>query len=102
MDDGIDDEWVASRSSDVGWMVPLIKGDQRFRLAKEGGDGCFGDARLFVAHFVLVLGVDGIRSPEDHEAFLKMRKVIPILACHASYLGRGLLALSLFQSTGLS
>ena len=38
-DDGVDDERVATRSGDVGRMVPLIKGDWRFRPAKEGGDG---------------------------------------------------------------
>ena len=30
VDDGINDEWVASWSRDVGGMVPLIKGDRRF------------------------------------------------------------------------
>ena len=69
---------------------------------KEGGDSRLGDACLLVAHFVLALGVDGIRSPEDHEAFLRIRKVIPILARHASFLGRCLLAFSFFWSTGLS
>ena len=29
-DDGVDDERVATRSGDVGRMVPLIKGDRRF------------------------------------------------------------------------
>ena len=29
-DDGVDDKRVASRSGDVGGMVPLIKGDRRF------------------------------------------------------------------------
>ena len=29
-DDGVDDEWLASCSSDVGGMVPLIKSDRRF------------------------------------------------------------------------
>ena len=29
-DDGVDDERVASWSGDVGGMVPLIEGDQRF------------------------------------------------------------------------
>ena len=51
---------------------------------------------------MLALGVDGIRSPEDHEAFLEIRKAIPILAYHVSFLGRCLLALSFFRSTGLS
>ena len=30
VDDGVDDERVAPRSGDVGWMVPLIKSDRRF------------------------------------------------------------------------
>ena len=30
VDDGVDDEQVATWSSDVGRMVPLIKSDQRF------------------------------------------------------------------------
>ena len=30
VDDGVDNERVASRSSDVGGMVPLIEGDWRF------------------------------------------------------------------------
>ena len=51
---------------------------------------------------MLVLGVDGIRSPEDHEAFLGIRKAVPILARHASFLGHCLLALSFFRSAGLS
>jgi hypothetical protein len=29
-DDGVNDERVAPWSGDVGWMVPLIKSDQRF------------------------------------------------------------------------
>ena len=41
-DDGIDDEWVASRSYDAGGMVPLIKGDRGLRPAEEGGDGRLG------------------------------------------------------------
>ena len=36
VDDGVNNERVASRSSDVGGMVPLIEGDWRFRPAKEG------------------------------------------------------------------
>ena len=51
---------------------------------------------------MLVLGVGGIRSPKDHEAFLEIKKAIPILAHHASFLGRCLLALSFFRSIGLS
>ena len=48
------------------------------------------------------LGVDGIGPPEDHEAFLGIRKTILILAHRASFLGRCLLDLSLYQSAGLS
>ena len=29
-DNGVNDEWVATWSSDMGRMVPLIKSDQRF------------------------------------------------------------------------
>ena len=101
-DDGVDDERVVSRSSDVGRVAPLIKGDRRFQPVKEGGDGRLDDACLSIAHFVLVLGVDGIISPKDHEAFLRIGKAIPIVARCASYLGRCLLALSFFQSAGLS
>ena len=51
---------------------------------------------------MLALGVDGIRYPKYHEAFLGIRKAIPILARHTSFLGRCLLALSFFRSAGLS
>ena len=30
VDDGVDNEQVATQSGDMGWMVPLIKSDQRF------------------------------------------------------------------------
>ena len=102
MDNGVDDERVATWFGDVGGMVPLVKSDRRFQLAKEGGDGRFGDTCLSVVHFVLALGVDGIRSPKYHEAFLVIRKTIPILARHTSFLGRCLLAHSFFWPTGLS
>ena len=98
--DGVDDERVASWTRDMGGMIPLIEGDRRFRPAKEGGDGRFGDACLSVAHFVLALGVDGIGSPED--AFFGVEKTIPILARRASILSCCLLALSFFWPTGLS
>ena len=101
-DDGVDDERVASRSRDMGGMVPLIEGYRRFLPAEEGGDGRLGDACFSVAYFVLALGVDGVGSPKDHEAFLGIRKAIPILARHASFLGHCLLALSFFWSTVLS
>ena len=79
VDDGVDDERVASWSRDVGGMVPLIKSDRRFQSAKEGGDGYFGDACLSVAHFVLALGAGLIRSLEYHEALFRIGKVIPFL-----------------------
>ena len=101
-DNGVDDEQVATWSGDVGRMVPLIKGDRRFRPAKEGGDGYFSDARPSVAHFVLALEVDSIGSPEDHDAFLEVGKAVSILACCASFLGCCLLAFSFFCPTGLS
>ena len=83
-------------------MVPLIEGDRRFRPAKEGGDGRLGGACLSVAYLVLALGVDGIGSPKDHEAFLGVREAIIILAHHASFLGLLLLALSFFRLASLS
>ena len=49
-DNGVDDERVASRSRDVGRMVPLIEGDRRFRPAEEGGDGRLGGACLPIAY----------------------------------------------------
>jgi len=102
VDDGVDDERVVSWSDDVGGMVPLIKGDRRFQLVKDGGDSRLSDACLSIAHFVLALGVDGIGSPKDHEAFLGIGKAVPVLVRHASFLGRCLLALSFFRSTCLS
>jgi len=38
-DDGVNDERVATRSGDMGRMVPLIKSDRGVRPAKERGDG---------------------------------------------------------------
>jgi len=43
---------------------------------------------------VLALGVDGIRSPKDHEAFLGVGEAIIIPTRRASFLGCCLLALS--------
>ena len=51
---------------------------------------------------MLALGVDDIRSPEDHEAFLGIGKAIPILAHRASFLGCRLFVVSFFWPTGLS
>jgi len=101
-DNGVDDERVVTRSGNMGGIVPLIKSDRRFQPAKEGRDGRFGDACLSIAHFVLALRVDGIRSIEDHDAFLEIRKAVLILAHHASFLGYCLLALSFFWPVGLS
>ena len=53
-------------------------------------------------HFVLTLGVDGVGSPEDHEAFLGIGKAVPILACRAYFLGCCLFAVSFFRRAGLS
>ena len=49
-----------------------------------------------------MLGVDGIGSPEDHDAFLEVGKAIPILGHRASFLGCCLLAFSFFWPTSLS
>ena len=51
---------------------------------------------------MLALGVDGIGSPKDHEAFLGVKKAVIILAYSASFLGRCLLALSFLRPIGLS
>ena len=51
---------------------------------------------------MLALGVDGIGSPKDHEAFLGVREAIIILAYHASFLGHLLLALPFLRLAGLS
>ena len=39
LDDGVDDERVATQSGNVGRMVSLIKSDRGVRPAKERGDG---------------------------------------------------------------
>ena len=82
-------------------MVPLVKGDRRFRPAKEGGDGRLSDTCLSIAHFMLVLGVDGIGSPEDHDAFHEIGETVPILVRHAFFLGCCHLALSFFWPADL-
>ena len=51
---------------------------------------------------MLALGVNGIGSHKDHEAFLRVGKAIIILACRASFLGCCLLALSFLRPAGLS
>ena len=52
-------------------------------------------------HFVLALGADGVGSPKDHDAFLRVREVVPVLACCASFLGCRLFAVSFFRPIGL-
>ena len=79
-DDGVDNEWVASWSHDVGGMVLLIEGDWRFRPAKEGGDGHLDGTCLPIAHLVLALGPDGAGSAKNHDAFLRVGEAISILA----------------------
>ena len=101
-DNGVDDEQVASWSGNMGWMVPLIKGDWRFQPAKKGGDGRLGGTCLPIAHLVLVFGLDGVGSTKDHDAFLRVEEAIPILARRASFLGCRLFVVSFFQPTGLS
>ena len=76
-----------SWSHDVEGMVPLIEGDQRFRPAEEGEDDRLGGACLPVAHLVLAFCLDGVEPTEDHDALLRFREVISILACRASFLG---------------
>ena len=100
-DDGVDDEWVATRSGDMGRIVSLIKSDQGVRLAKDRGDGQLGGACLSVAYLVLALGVDSVESPKGHEALLKAGEAIFILACCASFLGRLLLAFSFPRLAGV-
>jgi uncharacterized membrane protein (DUF441 family) len=51
---------------------------------------------------VLALGVDGIGPPKDPDAFLRVRKAVPILTHHASFLGCCLLTLAFFRPIGLS
>ena len=51
---------------------------------------------------MLALGVDGVGSPKDHEAFLGVREAVIILAHRASFLGRLLLALPFLWLAGLS
>ena len=102
VDNGVDNERIASWSCDVGGMVPLIIGDRRFRPAEEGGDGRLGGACLPIAHLVLAFGPDGIGSTEDHDALLRFGEAISVLACRASFLGCRLFAVSLLWPAGLS
>ena len=51
---------------------------------------------------MLALGVDGVGSPKDHEAFLGVGAAVIILARRASFLGRHLLALPFLRLADLS
>ena len=82
-------------------MVSLIKSDWGVRLAKERGDGRLGGVCLSIAYLVLALGVDGVGSPKDHEAFLGVGEVVFILAHRASFLGLLLLAFPFLWLGGL-
>ena len=53
-------------------------------------------------HLVLALGPDGVRSAKDHDAFLRVKEAIFILAYCASFLGYCLFAVSFFRPAGLS
>ena len=50
---------------------------------------------------MLAFGVDGIGSPKDHEAFIRVREAIFILTYHASFLGLLLLAFLFLWLSGL-
>ena len=50
---------------------------------------------------MLALGVDGVESPKDHEAFLGVREAIFILARRVSFLGLLLLAFPFLWLGGL-
>ena len=101
-DDGVDDEWLASRSCDVGAMVPLIEGDRRFQPVEEGGDDRLGGACLSIANLVLALGLDGIGSAEDHDVFLSVGEIVSIFVHRASFLGCRLFVVPFFRSASLS
>ena len=51
---------------------------------------------------MLALGADGVRAPEDHDAFLGVREAIPVLARRAFFLGCRLFVVSFFWPAGLS
>ena len=51
---------------------------------------------------MLALGADGVISPEEHDAFLRVGEAVPILARHASFLGCRLFVVSFFWPTSLS
>jgi len=99
---GFDDEWVGTWSGNVGRMVPLIKGDRRFRPAEEEGDGRLGGACLPIAHLVLAFRPDGVGPTKDHDAFFRFGEAISILASRASFLGCCLFVVSLLWPAGLS
>ena len=51
---------------------------------------------------MLAFGLDGVRSAEDHDAFLRVGETVSIVARRASFLGCCLLAFSFFRPAGLS
>ena len=86
----------------MGGMVPLIEGDWRFQLAEEGGDSRLGGACLPVAHLVPPFHLDGAGPTKDHDALLRFREAISVLACRASFLGCRLFAVPIFWPANLS
>ena len=83
-------------------MVRLIEGDWGLQPAEEGGDSRLGGARLPVAYLMLAFSLDGVGPTEDHDALLRFRETVPILAYHATPLDYQLLAVSLLWHAGLS
>ena len=82
-------------------MVSLIKSDWGVRPAKERGDDRLGGVCLSITYLVLVLGVDSVGSPKEHEAFLGVGEAVFILAYHASFHGLLLLAFPFPRLGGL-
>ena len=53
-------------------------------------------------HLVLAFGPGGVGFVEDHDAFLRVRETISVLARRASFLGCCLFVVSLLWPAGLS
>ena len=51
---------------------------------------------------MLAFGPDGVEPAEDHDALLRFRETIPVLACRTTPLDCRLLAVSLLWRVGLS
>ena len=51
---------------------------------------------------MLALGLDGIGSAEDHDAFVSVGETVSVLARRASFLGCRLFVVPFFWPTGLS